>query len=88
MVSSGPGANPLLVSIRCRPWFIRFYGAVKLDPPGALAESYRRHRGVSEDLPLRLKIRVGIRSGWVARIFASWPSSRPEPDHMGGQPER
>src|SRR6202795_2631807 len=52
MVSSGPVANPLLVSIKAvDPTVNPFYGAVKLDPPGALAEKLTAETvAVSEDL--------------------------------------
>ena len=86
MVSSSTVANPLLVSIKAvDPKVYPFYGTVKLDPRAALAtELSAESVAVSEDLLLRLKVRVGdtIRlGGQPFRILGVVTS---EPDRMSG----
>ncbi|MBI2680310.1 MAG: FtsX-like permease family protein [Candidatus Solibacter usitatus] len=86
MVSSGPVANPLLVSIKAvDPNVYPFYGAVKLDPPGALAEKLTADTvAVSEDLLLRLKIRVGDSVRLGGQDFRIVAVVATEPDRMTG----
>src|SRR5579862_8097056 len=86
MVSSGPVANPLLVSIKAvDPTVYPFYGAVKLDPPGALSEKLTADTvAVSEDLLLRLKIHVGDSVRLGGQDFRIVAVVTTEPDRMTG----
>ncbi|MCU1273683.1 MAG: hypothetical protein JWO48_1114 [Bryobacterales bacterium] len=86
MVSSGAVANPVLVSIKAvDPHVYPFYGTVKLDPPGVLADRLTPDAVAgSEDLLLRLKVQVGdtVRlGGQPFRIIGVVTS---EPDRMSG----
>jgi putative ABC transport system permease protein len=86
MASTGPSAEPVLVSLKAvDPDVYPFYGAVELDPPQPLARALTQDTvAVSDDLLLRLGahrgdlLRVG---GQDFRIAATLVS---EPDRMTG----
>jgi len=86
MANTAAVPDPLLVSIKAiDPSVYPFYGAVSLDPPGALrAVLDSRSAAVSNDLLIRLKARVGdnLRLGGqefrIAAVLAS------EPDRITG----
>ncbi|MDQ6678559.1 MAG: ABC transporter permease, partial [Acidobacteriota bacterium] len=86
MASVSPDLPPLLVSVKAvDPNVYPFYGAVKLSPPGGLAQQLTADTcAVSEDLLLRLKLHPGdsLRiGGQPFRIVARVDS---EPDRMSG----
>ncbi|HZT33612.1 MAG TPA: FtsX-like permease family protein [Bryobacteraceae bacterium] len=86
MAASAAVADPLLISVKAvDPALYPFYGTVKLDPPGPLARRLDdASAAVSEDLLMRLGVRVGgmLRLGGqdfrIAAVLAS------EPDRMTG----
>jgi putative ABC transport system permease protein len=86
MAASASVSDPLLISVKAvEPALYPFYGAVKLDPPGPLNRMLdSRSAAVSEDLLMRLRVRVGdsLRLGGqdfrIAAVLAS------EPDRMTG----
>src|SRR5713101_1229642 len=86
MVSSSVVPNPLLVSIKAvDPRVYPFYGAVKLDPPGALLQVLRPDSvAVSEDLLLRLKVAVGDSVRLGGQPFRIVGVVTSEPDRMSG----
>ena len=86
MASAGEDSPPLLVSVKAvDPQVYPFYGTVKLNPPGAIAQKLAPDTlAVSEDLLLRMKKKVGdaIRiGGQEFRIVGAVES---EPDRMSG----
>jgi len=86
MVSSAAVPNPVLVSIKAvDPQVYPFYGTVKLDPAGAISQELNADAvAASEDLLLRLKVRVGdtVRLGGQAFRIVGVVTS--EPDRMSG----
>jgi putative ABC transport system permease protein len=87
MLSIGSGdAPPVLVSVKAvDPKVYPFYGQVKLEPAGALAQVLTPgHIAVSRDLMLRLDARTGdhVRMGGVDFTIAGVVDS--EPDRMSG----
>jgi putative ABC transport system permease protein len=86
MASSAAVREPLLVSLKAvDPGVYPFYGKVRLDPPGPLAQALDPQSvTVSQDLLMRLKtktgdsIRIGGQDFRVAAVLAA------EPDRMTG----
>jgi putative ABC transport system permease protein len=86
MVSSDRVANPVLVSIKAvDPRVYPFYGVVKLDPPGTIAQKLSADTvAVSEDLLLRLKVGVGDSVRLGGQPFRIVGVVTSEPDRMSG----
>jgi putative ABC transport system permease protein len=86
MISASTSEYPVLVSLKAvDPSHYPFYGAVKLDPPGRLAEVLRDDTvAVSEDLLIRLNVNVGapVRLGGQEFRIAGLVAA--EPDRMAG----
>ncbi len=86
MVSTDASEYPALVSLKAvDPAAYPFYGAVKLDPPGQLADALRDDTvAVSEDLLIRLNLKVGnaVRLGGQEFRIAALVAT--EPDRMAG----
>lgn len=83
---SNPSAAPILVSIKAvDPRVYPFYGQVKLDPPGALAEKITpNHVAVSRDLLLRLNEKTGDHVQIGGQDFEIIGTVESEPDRMSG----
>lgn len=86
MVASDRVPNPVLVSIKAvDPRVYPFYGAVKLDPAGALPQKLNTDTvAVSEDLLLRLKVGVGDTVRLGGQPFRIVGVVTLEPDRMSG----
>ncbi|MEO7142487.1 MAG: FtsX-like permease family protein, partial [Bryobacteraceae bacterium] len=86
MASAGEGKTPVLVSVKAvDPQVYPFYGAIRLDPPGELRDRLTGDSvAVSDDLLLRMKLRVGdsLRLGGQAFRIAGVVAL--EPDRMAG----
>ena len=86
MASASPWQPPMLVSIKAvDPAVYPFYGEIRLDPPGPLAQKLTADTvAVSEDLLLRLKLKAGdtVRLGGQPFVIAGRVAS--EPDRMLG----
>src|SRR5713226_10737523 len=86
MVSSRANPNPLLVSVKAvDPRVYPYYGAVKLDPPGVIRSVLTPDAmAASEDLLLRLKVRVGDSVRLGGQDFRIIGVGASEPDRMSG----
>ena len=86
MVSASTSEYPVLVSLKAvDPSHYPFYGAVKLDPPGRLAEVLRDNTvAVSEDLLIRLNVNVGATVRLGGQEFRIAGLVAAEPDRMAG----
>ena len=86
MASAREGAPPVLVSVKAvDPHVYPFYGAVRLDPPGVLAERLTpESAAVSEDLLLRLREKVGDSLRLGGQTFRIVGVLASEPDRMAG----
>ncbi len=86
MMSSGKVETPVLVSIKAvDPRVYPFYGEVKLDPPGGLAERLTPDSvAVSDDLIPRLEVEVGDYVRLGGSRFRITGIVRLEPDRMTG----
>ncbi len=86
MASSASVPNPLLISVKAVDTAVYpFYGVVKLDPPGTLAEKLNSETVVvSEDLLLRMKVMVGDLLRLGGQDFRIAAVVTAEPDRMTG----
>lgn len=86
MLSTGIDTNPVLVSIKAvDPSRYPFYGELKLDPPGALRDALKPDAvAVSDDLLVRLDLKVGDRIKLGAGQFRIAGIVTAEPDRMAG----
>src|SRR5206468_4305362 len=86
MVSSAAVPEPVLISVKAvDPKVYPFYGEVKLNPPEPLRRTLTPNSiVVSNDLLLRLKVRVGdmVRAGGQEFRIAGLVDT--EPDRMSG----
>lgn len=86
MVSSAAVPEPLLISVKAvDPKVYPFYGTLKLNPPAPLQQALTRDAiAVSNDLLLRLKVKVGdtVRAGGQEFRIAALVDT--EPDRMSG----
>jgi putative ABC transport system permease protein len=86
MISSAAVPEPVLISVKAvDPKVYPFYGTVKLSPPASLEQSLQRDSiAVSNDLLLRLKVKVGdsVRAGGQDFRIAALVDT--EPDRMSG----
>ncbi len=86
MVSSAAVPEPVLISVKAvDPAVYPFYGTLKLNPPARLQDSLQRDSiVVSNDLLLRLKVKVGdtVRAGGQEFRIAALVET--EPDRMSG----
>src|SRR5438876_3927933 len=86
MVSSRAVPNPVLVSVKAvDPQVYPYYGAVKLDPPGAIRSALSPDAvAASDDLLLRLKVKVGDTVRLGGQDFRIVGVVTSEPDRMSG----
>ncbi|MCS7026740.1 MAG: FtsX-like permease family protein [Bryobacteraceae bacterium] len=86
MLSPSPGATPVLVSLKAvDPAVYPFYGEVRLSPPVPLKEALKPDAvAVSEDLLLRLNLKVGDQVQLGAASFHIVGQVAIEPDRMAG----
>lgn len=86
MISSAAVKEPLLVSVKAvDPAVYPFYGTIRLDPPGTLAEKLTADSvAVSGDLLLRLRVRVGDSIRLGGQNFRIVAEVKREPDRMTG----
>jgi putative ABC transport system permease protein len=86
MVSSEAVPEPLLVSVKAvDPSVYPFYGAVRLEPPAKLASKLTNDAvAVSEDLLLRLRVKVGDEVRLGGQEFRVAGVVVEEPDRMTG----
>lgn len=86
MLSSGPDAPPVLVSIKAvDPAVYPFYGKVGLLPPGRLADVLQPDTvAVSDDLLIRLELKVGDRVSLGNQSLRIAAVVNTEPDRMSG----
>ncbi len=86
MMSSAATADPVLVSVKAvDPRVYPFYGQVRLDPPGTLAEKLTPDAiAVSDDLLPRLKVSVGDAVRLGGQEFRISGVVVAEPDRMTG----
>jgi putative ABC transport system permease protein len=86
MASAGEGKSPMLVSIKAvDPKVYPFYGEIRLDPPGTLAQQLTADTAaVSDDVMLRMQVKAGdtIRLGGQPFRIAGRVAF--EPDRMLG----
>ena len=86
MMAPAGASEPLLVSVKAvDPTIYPFYGAVRVEPAGGLADALTSNTvGVSEDGLLRLGVRVGDTVKLGAAEFRIAARVVAEPDRMAG----
>ncbi len=86
MASDVKSGTPLLVSVKAvDPKVYPFYGKVRLDPPGPIAQELTANTcAVSEDLLLRLNLKAGDDLRIGGQDFRVVGKLQSEPDRMSG----